>query len=368
MTEIPRFLPECTLTAFNDDLAKFIQYCTLLGFLFVEQTSGRLADIPIEPPQQNDLSKLELTALIKSFNIANNLNDADEFPAQHRMVITALKIALEDNINLLEIAKTEKNFRDMLIACQTSLGGKSQNMTLRKQRADISRLFAQATNPNEFISAIILAKRLNEELDARTDIPDDIQKGHTKDAFYVMILDQLPRLGFDLEKRRIDAEEDGYLDTSEKVLQHLRSLQASINNIVDTPIASNAMTASTQPLPAGKCDDDDKRILVSRRELLALFEEFKLHNTLSAPRGRESHCDGCEVTLVGAAAFREHRSSGKCSFKHCEEPGCPERKSHCTNRHDQCKQRKGDTFGVYANKAGIAIVQPLPFGFDFMSA
>ena len=49
---------------------------------------------------------------------------------------------------------------------------------------------------------------------------------------------------------------------------------------------------------------------------------------------------------------------------------CPERESHCTNRHEQCKQRKGEYFRKFVKKSGKATIvfQKPPQEFDFMSA
>ena len=117
---------------------------------------------------------------------------------------------------LLEIANKEKNFRDMAMACEKATTG-TVTKSLRKERADIITQLDQADDLKDFVTAIVICKRQNDELNTRTDVPEGVQKGHATDTFYDKIIDQFKRLGLDAEKRRVDAEETGYLDTYDNI-------------------------------------------------------------------------------------------------------------------------------------------------------
>ena len=157
---------------------------------------------------------------------------------------------------------------------------------------------------------------------------------------YEFALDQFKRLGFTAQMARIDADEDGYLDTFSKLVTHFGNLKSSQDNNFHAAVASSAMRATAR----GKGDDDhkitmtrgdlradDHKITMTRGDLRALMaREARVDEKPS----REITCDGCQKTFADYNEIKMHRSKHQCKYNKCEKPDCPEPSSHCTSRHD----------------------------------
>ena len=377
--EVARFPTDCTLSKFNECLDKHISHSIMNGYLFVQQSSEMHSDIPTEAPKpaepgSDKTEKAECDKAMKDFCDTNNVSNAAEFNAQHRIYMTAFKLALEDCTNLYEAAKKESNLRDMILACQKALTG-SVTKSLRKQRTAITNMFTQATDINQFVDAMDKSLSMNNDLNklrVEDGYPASMQKGHTTEALYDMAIDQFGRLGFDVELRRIIAEEEDYLDDFGKVRKHVGSIQSATKNDINPPISMTARAG------ANSGDDDDAKITLTRRELRAMLAhaarptaDSELNKSSDKPR-RSIVCDGCTKIFGDMTSFKEHKYKHRCEYDKCDILNCPEPNSHCAGRHEECKQRKHKYWGIktvstaHAGKATQFTCDAQVF--DFMSA